>query len=79
MTERVDVLIDQAREVAAAAGDRTMFGRVYQALVLERQKICAVQALLKGADGEWIDGDAFGGLAGKIQDIVVPLDRADSP
>lgn len=79
MTEQVDVLIDQAREVAAAVGDRTMFGRVYQALVVERQKVLAVQDLVRGTDGEWVAGDAFGGLAGKIQDLVAPLDRVDSP
>jgi len=72
------VLIDQAREVAAAVGDRTMLSRVYQALVIERQKVLAVQDLVRDTDGKWVDGDAFSGLAGKIQHLVGPLDRVDS-
>jgi len=79
MTEHVDALIDSAHEVAAAVGDRTLFGRVYQALVAERQKVLAVQKLVQDADGEWLDRDAFDGLAGRIQDAVAMHDRVDTP
>lgn len=79
MTESVDLLIEQVRDVAAAAGDRTMFGRVYQALVAERQKVVAVQSLVRDSDGVWVDGDAYDGLAGKLRTLVGPNDLAASP